>query len=105
MTHPKQIRKEFTNLRNYGCIVMNFNNHKYNNPGIDGHLDWEIYTKKNIIHIEVKIGKDTLRPKQEEVIKRLAHLMGLPKSRIYVTSIKTGTEAKTLADRILGGEL
>lgn len=105
MSESEKIKKAFVKLRDFGCIVMNFNNKKSNNPGITGHLDWEIYSKKNVIHVESKIDKDKLRPKQAEVIKRLAHLMGLPGSRVYVCSIKTGKEAENLADRILKGEL
>ena len=104
-TESEKIKKALTKLRDFGHIVMNFNNRIYNNPGIRGHLDWEIYSKRNAVYIESKIGRDTPSDEQKKVMKRLAYLMGLPNSRIYVTSIKTGKEAEIIADRILKGEL
>ena len=105
MTESEGIKKAFIGLRKFGFTVFNFNNHKANNAGTKGHPDWVIITKRYVVYVEVKIGKDQLSEVQTKVVNQLAKLMGMPSSRIYVEIIKTAKEAENLSDRVLSNEL
>lgn len=100
-----KIKNEFVKLRLYGFTVFNFNQKKSNSKGLTGFPDYMIITNKNLIFIEVKTDKDTIKPEQQEVLIKLANLMGKQNSRIYVEIIKTTEYAKKITNRIIKREL
>ena len=106
MSESKDIKKQFVRLRDWGCIVFNYNSNKPNNAGIKGHPDWLILTSKmSLVFIEVKIGKDKVSEDQHKVINRLASIMGLPNSKVYIFIVHNVKEAEILSDRIQKREL
>jgi hypothetical protein len=105
-TESQLIKEEFVRLRKFNSIVFNFNSNKYNNAGLTGFPDWVILTPKlNIVFIEIKIGKDSLREEQKTVLKRLSSMMGLPHSRIYYFLCRGSKEAKQIGENVLTGKL
>lgn len=106
MSESEQIKQAFTRLRDFGFIVFNFNSHKANNKGLAGHPDWLFITPKlQLVYVEVKIGSDKLSSEQQRIINRLAQIMGLPYSRVYVFVCKTGAYARKLSDDMLANNL
>lgn len=105
-TEPQLIKEEFVRLRKFSSIVFNFNNNKYNNAGLTGFPDWVVLTPKlNVVFIEVKIGKDSLKDEQRAVLNRLSSIMGLPLSRVHYFLCKTHQEAKRISEGILNGKM
>ena len=106
MTESQEIKKALIRLRDFNCIVFNFNSNKPNNPGLAGHPDWLILTPKlNVVYIEVKIGKDSLSDIQKWVLNRLASVMGLPHSRVIFSLCKSSKAAKRISDQIISREI
>ena len=61
----KDISRIFAKLRDFGFLVFNFNSNKKLNRGkMTGFCDHLIIGKGKIYFIEVKIGKDTIKPEQ-----------------------------------------
>ena len=106
MTESQQIKEAFVKLRDFGNIVFNFNSNIPNRAGIKGHPDWEILTKKlNVVFVETKIGRDTIKPDQKPVLERLSSIMGMPNSRVYYYIVKTSKDAENIQKDILNGKL
>ena len=106
MTESQEIKQAFIRLRKFDCIVFNFNSNKYNNAGLTGFVDWLILTPKlNVVFIEVKIGKDSLKIEQQAVLKRISSIMGLPSSRVLYFLCRDAQEAKQISDKILTREI
>mgnify|MGYP001012610474 CR=1 FL=1 len=61
MKESKGIKDSFVRLRKLGHIVFNFNSSRANNPGIKGHPDWLVITKKYNLVYGVKIV-ERIRP-------------------------------------------
>ena len=105
-TESQLIKDEFVRLRKFNSIVFNYNSNRANNAGLTGHPDWMILTPKlNVVFIEVKIGKDSLRDEQKAVLNRLSSVMGLPASRVHYFLCKTHQESKLISDGILNGKM
>ena len=106
MTESQEIKKALIRLRDFNCIVFNFNSNRPNNAGLAGHPDWLILTPKlNAVYLEVKIGKDSLSDAQKAVLNRLSSVMGLPHSRVIYSLCKSSKEAKQISDRIISREI
>lgn len=68
-----EISKALKHLENYGWIVKTFNSNRYNMKGSIGFPDHVLVnaSKKLLIFIEVKLGKDKLSLKQCEYLTAL----------------------------------
>ena len=68
-----EITKALNYLENYGWIVKTFNSNRYNMRGSKGFPDHVLVnsSKKLLVFIEVKLGKDKLSPQQCEYLVAL----------------------------------
>lgn len=68
-----EITKALKQLERYGWIVKTFNSNRYNMTGAKGFPDHVLVnaTKKELVFIEVKLGKDKLSPEQCEYLVAL----------------------------------
>lgn len=56
--------KAFNELRKFGYDVKNFNSNLKMKTGIKGFVDHLITGHGHLVFVEVKIGKDTMKPEQ-----------------------------------------
>ena len=103
-TTKSEISKEFARLRNFGFSVFNFNFKRALPKGLRYFVDHIIISKRYLIFIEVKIGKDTLDKEQRKLGEILSHLstMCKPLHYLVITNLK---ESVSCVDMILEKKL
>lgn len=98
MTTKAEISKVFAELRKYGYLVFNFNQKNRFGKGLVGFVDHLVIGKWGMFFVEVKIGKDTVKPEQEklgEMISRMGNRY------IHYEIIHTTEEAVKLRQSII----
>lgn len=78
------ISAEFARLREYGYLVFNFNQKTRFGSGMVGFCDHLIIGFGRIIFLEVKIGRDKLRPEQ---VKLKDELIKTDAEYLYITEL------------------
>jgi len=104
MTNKSVISKELSRLRKFGFLVYNFNFRKSLPGGIKFFVDHLIISKKYLIFVEVKIGKDTLSVEQKNLALIISTLSCSNKSVHYLV-IRNIKECMRFIELILGGKL
>ena len=98
----KEITKIFNELKKYGWTVINNNTPSPQRRQQKAWVDYVMFNDKQIIFVEVKIGKDKLSPEQFETMTKLKSISGYSANVNYYL-IHNTDEAKNLIDFLLGG--
>jgi len=98
------IAKEFLKLKKYGYKVKSFGDNRSLRRGQTGFVDTVIFNRKNLIFIEVKVGKDTFSEEQLETADLLSSVAAINKT-VYYYIVNDVKDAKLLVDIILRGDL
>ena len=100
----QEVSKEFSRLRSFGFLVVNFNDSRPLRKQQKSFVDFFITNGKYLVFVEIKIGRDVLSEGQKETGRYLSSASIHNKNTFYklLTNMR---QVRKLTDDLLSGKL